>query len=299
MTRPVVRLTAPDHDLAEGPRWDAAAQRVQWVDIEAGLVLSGRFSEELEDGLTDVRVVHRGDVAVGAAVRDVDGALVIAAEDAVWHLAADGDRRLCSGLAKSPSARLNDATCDAGGRLLTGSMSRTGPSTDERLLVVDGTGAARVLKDGVGLANGIAFSADNTTLFFVDSEPGIIWRAAYDATTGSADRWEIHLRVADGLPDGITVDSRDHLWVAVWGTGEVRRFTPVGELAETVYVDVPQVSSCALVGPDLDVLVITTARRGLTEEQLATAPGSGALFGTRVDVPGLPATVFSPSSRLL
>jgi sugar lactone lactonase YvrE len=84
------------------------------------------------------------------------------------------------------------------------------------------------------------------------------------------------------------MDAAGHLWVAVWGGGEVRRYAPDGILVERVATGAPHTSSVAFAGDDLRTLVITTATSELGDEQLRAHPGSGRLFTVPVDVPGLP-----------
>ena len=86
------------------------------------------------------------------------------------------------------------------------------------------------------------------------------------------------------------VDADGHLWVAVFGQGEVRRFAPDGTLVDVVRTPrAPQATNLCFAGPDRRTLVITTAREDMTDQDVADHPESGRLFTTRVDVPGLPA----------
>jgi len=81
----------------------------------------------------------------------------------------------------------------------------------------------------------------------------------------------------------MTVDDDSHLWVAVWGAAEVRRFRPDGSLAEAIKVPTGQPSSVCLVGREDPRLFVTTAAEGQTDE------AAGALFAVPVEVPGWPA----------
>lgn len=89
----------------------------------------------------------------------------------------------------------------------------------------------------------------------------------------------------------MTVDVEGAVWMAVWGTGTVRRYLPDGTLERTVRLPARQPAGVCLEG---DVLHITSARVGLTD------PGSedGALFTVRVDVPGQPAAAYRPSGEI-
>ena len=84
------------------------------------------------------------------------------------------------------------------------------------------------------------------------------------------------------------VDTDGGLWAAVWGAGEVRRYSPAGELDRTIRLPVTQPTSCVFAGESLDVLVITTARRGLPPEELERQPHAGSVFCCRTGSTGLP-----------
>jgi sugar lactone lactonase YvrE len=89
------------------------------------------------------------------------------------------------------------------------------------------------------------------------------------------------------------VDAEGNLWVAIWGAGQVRCFSPDGEPLATVEVAAPNTSSVALVGPNLDTLLITTASEQLSADQLAQYPDSGKLFTAEVGARGLPVPYWS------
>ena len=92
-------------------------------------------------------------------------------------------------------------------------------------------------------------------------------------------------------------DAADHLWLAVWGAGEVRRCAPDGTLVTRLTVPAPHTSSIAFACPDLRTLVITTATAELSDAHLAVHPDSGRLFTTRVDVPGAPVSTWGGRYR--
>jgi sugar lactone lactonase YvrE len=126
-------------------------------------------------------------------------------------------------------------------------------------------------------------------MYHVDSTPGVVHRRTYDPATGAIGPREPWLTVAGGVPDGLCGDADGNLWIAVHGAGEVRAFTPDGVQFATVHVDAPHTTKPAFVGPDLDRLLITTARDELPPEQLRRHPLSGRLFLADVGARGRPA----------
>ncbi len=280
--------------LAEGPLWDAPRSRLLWVDIQAGAVLVGAL-----DGATvDVRQRLEFDSTVGAVVAAADGALLVAAHDRLVSVEADGRRtqgvRL---LPEGSRRRLNDGKVDPAGRFLVGSMTLgEDPSQEETLVRVE-DGRVTVLDDDLTLSNGLAWSVDSRTMFSVDTTRHVVFSREYDVATGLVGPRRVHLEMGDGMPDGICVDAEDHLWVALWGAGEVRRYSPRGDVVGRVEVAAPHTSSVAFAGEDLELLVVTTATDELTDEQRRAFPDSGRLFTAKVGVPGLPATAWARAPR--
>jgi sugar lactone lactonase YvrE len=269
------------HRLAEGPVWDDARQRLYWVDIPAGRVLAGTFI----DGHIDV--VEQWDFprTVGAVLPRADGTLVVAAHDRLISIAPNGSRTEGAVLVDDPDRRrLNDAILDPAGRVLAGTLSLDGVSQSEQLMRVEHDGSVTCLDRDLTLSNGLAFSVDGRTLFSVDTLRHTVFARDYDAATGDVGERRVHLQLAGAMPDGLTVDPDDHLWIALWGAGQVRRYDPNGALVGSVSVPAPHTSSVALAGADLSTLVITTATEDLSEDELRAFPESGRLF--TVDVRG-------------
>jgi sugar lactone lactonase YvrE len=271
--------------LGEGPVWDGPRGRLLWVDIEGGEVLEGA----LDGGAITVtgRIVF--DTMVGAVTVAADGTLLVAAQEhlVVQHpdgTREDGPRVVPAGEAR----RLNDGKTDPAGRFLVGTLSLAGPSEREVLVRLEVDGRLTVLDDDLALSNGLAWSVDGRRMFSVDTLRGTVSVRDYDPGSGAVGPRRVHLRLEGGFPDGIAMDAADHLWVAVWGGGEVRRYAPDGALVERVATGAPHTSSVAFAGPDLRVLVVTTATSELTEAQLRAHPDSGRMLTVPVEVPGLP-----------
>lgn len=111
--------------------------------------------------------------------------------------------------------------------------------------------------------------------------------------SGAVGSRQVHLRIDEGAPDGLCVDTDGSLWVAVWGAGEVRCFDAAGEQVATVEVAAPHTSSIAFVGPARDRLLITTARTDLSAAQFDAHPLSGRLFLADVGARGVPTAVWA------
>jgi sugar lactone lactonase YvrE len=149
--------------------------------------------------------------------------------------------------------------------------------------------ARRVLAN-VTISNGLAWSRDTRTLYFIDSATQSVWAFDYEVNTGNLGnrRQAIRIPKRDGAPDGMTIDADGMLWVAHWGGGRITRWNPkTGRLLRTCRLPISLVTSCAFGGPNLDELFITSARDSLTPQQLARESLAGGLFRMRPGVTGL------------
>ncbi len=287
---PVEVIAPAGHILAETATWCSATAQLWWVDIR-------RPEVKRWDSRTG-RIDHwpMPELA-GAVVLATGGRVVVALRDRlVWLDPATGSitplRTLEQGL---PHNRLNEAKADRRGRLWCGSMWDFGEQTAGSLYRVDADGRASTVRTAVNIPNGIAFSPDDRTMYFVDTATGCIEAAPYDIGTGMPGVWAplVIAGTAPGKSDGNTVDSDGCIWSARYGAGCVARFTPQGQLDRLIQLPASQTTSCTFGGPGLDTLFITTASQRLDAAALATQPLAGAVLAIRPGVRGLPEPVYA------
>ncbi len=277
------------NQLGEGPSWDARTGTLLWVDIEGCLVQR----HDPSSGRTVTRVFNR---AVSAVTARAAGGLALAMPDGVWITDSDAGptRRLAPIEPDDPRTRMNDAKCDAMGRLWVGSMDHDEmPGAGSLYRVDPGGSVERVLVD-VTVSNGIGWSPDGRRMYYIDSPTRRVDVLDYDLATGRATGRRALIELPDGpaQPDGLTVDADGFLWVALWDGWSVRRYSPSGNLDRVVELPVARVTSCAFGGPDLADLYITSATARLSASELANQPLAGALFVVRPGVRGIVATPF-------
>jgi sugar lactone lactonase YvrE len=190
---------------------------------------------------------------------------------------------------------MNDGETDPQGRLWAGTMGWHAEPGRGSLYRLDPDGTVRRMVEGVTISNGLGWSPDGCTMYYVDTPTLRIDRFDFDPGSGDIEnrREFVTIRHGDGRPDGLTVDSEGAVWVATWPGYAVHRYLPDGTLDAIVPLPVSNVSSCEFGGVDLHDLYITTAWELLTEEEHAAQPLAGSLFRTRVEVPGLPRVPFA------
>ena len=195
-----------------------------------------------------------------------------------------------------PGNRFNDGKCDAAGRLWAGTMGIEPKSASGHLYSLHPDLTVHRHLDNLTISNGLAWSLDHQTMYFIDSPTQQVVAFDFNLEMGTLSNQRVVIEIPKeaGLPDGMTIDSDGKLWIALWGGSQVAQWDPVsGQCLRQIPVPASQVASCAFGGPNLDVLYITTARIGLSPTDLATQPQAGGLFKTQPGVRGVPAYEFT------
>jgi sugar lactone lactonase YvrE len=267
--------------IGEGPVWDVRRRRLLWVDIPNNHV-------HMFDPSSGASATYDLGQPVGSVAICSDGGLIAALRDGIGFLrpGSNAISRFVGIEKDKPENRMNDGKCDCMGRFWAGTMATDhtlGAGTLYRLeRSGEGFTTLPVLK-GITLANGLDWSLDSRRMYYIDSATQRIDMFDFDAARGtlSARRPFVEIPVAEGLPDGMTLDMDGCIWVALFGAGKVRRYDPRGATDMEVSVPATLVTSCAFGGPNLEFLYITTARHRLTAEEAAFQTTAGGVFVCR------------------
>ncbi len=277
-------------EVGESPVWDTERGELLWVDIPRGLV-------HRLDPATGRDVPLPVGQPVGAVALRASGGLVLALRDG-FGLLDYGSREvsIVQGVETDlPGNRMNDGKCDRAGRFWAGTMAVDETPYAGALYRLDTDLRVRQVVPDATMPNGLDWSPDERTLYYVDTFDQGIDIFDYDPEQGAlANRRRlVDIEPADGLPDGLTVDSEGFLWVALWGGSAIRRYAPDGRLDMVVELPVTQVTSCTFGGADLDELYVTTASEGLQGEDLRRQPLAGGVFRLRPGIQGRPPRMFA------
>jgi len=276
--------------LGEGAIWHPVHQRLNWLDIDRGLLF------EFDPGSRQ-NESWQLPAKVGTVVPAAHGGFLVALQTGIHHFnPANGQCRLLVNPITDPSIRFNDGKCDPSGRFWVGTLHMGGQKNKAKLYRYDPDGTLSVMLEPVSNSNGIVWTSDARTLYYVDTPTSTIQAFDFDREHGSITNQRVAIRIPpeQGMPDGMTIDANDHLWVALWGGGCVHCYDPLsGKLLYKVTVPAPHTTSCAFGGPDLNTLYITSARAELPSDQLAAYPQSGGLFAVQLPVAGVPAHCFA------
>jgi sugar lactone lactonase YvrE len=273
--------------LGEGPVWHPREARLYWVDIERGEL-------HLHDPDREKDAVYQVGCRVGVAVPRHSGGMMLATEFGfeAFDLAAQERTPIVDPESHLPDNRFNDGKCDARGGFWAGTLSMKREPGAAALYALETDHSVRRALEGVTTSNGLDWSPDRKTMYYIDTPTLQVAAFDYDEADGTIDNRRVVVSFPQGIgrPDGMTVDCDGMLWIAHWDGGRVSRWDPrTGTMLQEIAIPALNVTSCTFGGPELDRLYITTARYGLDTAQLEELPHSGGVFVVCPGAGGLPA----------
>ncbi len=257
--------------LGEGPLWSATDNTVYWVDIRGKKLNALRLSDN------SAQSWDMPDLIDWIVLREKGGFLV-AILRTVHALTLDpfSLTPLFTIEADQADNRLNDAKADAKGRLWTGTMHMPFKEKTAAFYRIDPDLSVHQVDAPYLCTNGPAFSKDGTRLYHNETSEGFVY--AFDVLAdGSLSNRRVFTKFAEGvgLPDGITTDADDGVWVAHYGGSRISRYTPDGQLDFDIMIPAKQVTSLTFAGADLDRLFVTSAAQPPVD---ADDPHAGTLW---------------------
>ncbi|MFC9328817.1 SMP-30/gluconolactonase/LRE family protein [Kitasatospora sp. NPDC057015] len=285
-----VRTALPRTLLGESPRLDAATGTLSWVDLVAGRLWSAEARPDAAEPLSAPALLAEFQGELGCAVR-AGGAddWLLALDGTVLHW-RPGTAPAQAAVAAVPEpdpgrARLNDGAVDRLGRLWVGSIGHRRPLEPvARLHLLSAGRPPAVLLDGMLAANGIGWSPDGSLAYVVDTGHRRIHRLRLDRNGVPRPDGE-PLTVRQGAPDGLAVDDRGCLWVALWDAAAVVRLAPDGTELHRVEMPCSRPTACAFVGTRLVVTTATVEGEDASGWTYAVEVGVGGPAAHRAELP--------------
>ncbi len=276
--------------LGEGALWDYNTQTFYWIDI-----LQNQL--HIYNPKTATNRTIKMPSPIGTVVPDNNNNAIVALEDGIYKVSLDSEEiTLVSDIEKEvTSNRFNDGKCDPNGNLWVGSMHYDQSRPEAKVYKIEPDGKTTMMIDSVTISNGIVWTKDHKTMYYIDTPTSKIMAYDYNVedATISNERVAVEVDAKDGFPDGMTIDENDNLWVGMWNGDAVVNYDPkTGKIIKKIEVPAHNVTACAFGGPDLDILYITTASVDMNEEEQAQKPLAGSLFMVKPGVKGVNANLF-------
>jgi len=276
--------------LGECPVWDEQNQLLYWVDILSGKLF--RYDPVRQD----LSIFEIGEHLGSFALREERGAILAMKTGFYYYDFEKKQSSLITDPEKNlPNNRFNDGKCDPKGRFWAGTLSYDLNQGAGSLYCLDKHGQAILKASGFTIPNGMAWEPVSKKFYLIDSPERCVYSFEYDED-GSLHKRTVVIKLEEdfGMPDGMTIDNENKLWIALYNGFKVIRVDPVrGDILFEISLPVPQVTSCTFGGADLNEIYITTAREHMSDEDIREAPLSGSLFKAILPFKGQPATKFA------
>lgn len=273
-----MRFDARICTLGEGALWHPEREQFFWFDIMERRLLTPGAEWSLGEYVSAAGWVERDRLLIAGQTRLFLFDLETGAEETIAALEHD-----------NPATRSNDGRADPMGGFWIGTMGLD-TEAEAGACYRYYRGEVRMLWDRVSIPNCTCFSPDGRHAWFTDTPTQVVWRVGLDAHGWPVGDPEPVLDLRGGAlnPDGATVDAEGRIWIAFWGTGEVRCYGPDGTFVHRIAVPALQVTCPAFGGPDLSQLLVTSAAENLSPADLAARPESGMTFLFETETRGQP-----------
>lgn len=286
----VVVAYKTDALLGEGAIWNYKSNELYWIDIEGKLL--NIFNPETNKNRSFPTASH-----IGTVVPKNNEEVLIALADGIYIMnIKTGETSLFADMKEAlTNCRLNDGKCDPSGRLWVGSMNWQQEKGKAKLFSIQSDSSVVTKIDSVTISNGIVWTKDKTTMYYIDTPTSQIKAYDFDNETGNISNGRVAVQIPEelGFPDGMTIDEDDMLWVGMWNGDAVIRFNPkTGEVLQKIEVPAHNITSCAFGGENLETLYITSARVDMSQEELKKYPLAGSVFKIVPGVKGVKSSFF-------
>lgn len=285
----------------EGPHWDETTKSLFFVDIIAG------DCHQWNSQTGDHDKIHTGNPTSFIVPREKGGFVIGQGLKLVhldWHTKTQ--KTILTAEKDKPTNRFNDGKCDAVGRLWAGTMGKEKqPAVPDpevgHFYMLDKEQKLHTMKDKVNISNGLTWTVDNRTLFYTHSLPRKVFAYDFDLPSGNISNERVVIDFTEkpmdkfGIPDGMTSDLNDKIWLACYFSSRVFQIDPeTGKILQTIKFPVTNLTSCCFGGPNYDELYVTSSTIGVTADELKhNQPLAGSIFKVNnINAKGAPATVY-------
>lgn len=272
-------------ELGESPVWHQERNSCFWVDVESGTIYEYSWIKKSV-------VKYQLDYRVSMVIPSGTETLVLGLQGglAEFNLLTKHLTWLPSPAADWGIFRCNDGGADPSGRVWMSTMELNHKKGAGAIYCLDNTGVVTEKISDISIPNGIVWSADHKRMYYTDSEKAEIYSILYNDSRAEVtfEKTAVYIPGELGLPDGMAMDEEGMLWVALWGGYGVGRFDlQTGKMTDFINIPAPHVTSCCFAGKDLNDLIITTARSGMSKEALEAYPESGNIFTAKIKIKGI------------
>jgi sugar lactone lactonase YvrE len=275
-------------ELSEGPVWHAKRQSLFWLDIPNKCLYEKNFYSCKKYYDTKWKLPF---ITSSLAISEKS-------EDFLWAVTANSFGEICLETGQYTPVitlpilegfRPNDGGTAPDGSFWFGTMEEKPTGRKGQVFRISPEGKLTKQLDAIGIPNTFCWSADASIFYLSDSFRQQMFSYSVDKGELLERSKKIHVDLTGGAvtSDGGAIDLIGNMWNAQWGGSRVSCYNSAGQLLQLIEMPVPQPTSCCIGGPGNLHLFVTSAREGLSEQEIEECPFSGGVFVTELTTPGL------------
>lgn len=274
-------------ELGEGPLWFNERNSLFWVDINQKLVFEKSIdsSNECYDNVWGFLETPSALVRLNKK----DSFLGVVTDKGFFALdLISGEKNLLVDYTLEDKIRTNDAGVGPDGKLWIGTMLREPIAPKGNIISIDNNGAAERQAQHIYIPNTFCWNPAGEYFYLTDSHSQIIYRFPFPSNFSEFRDFIWKISEEKGVTfDGGAVDQSGSLWIAKWGGSCIEKLSALGNLESSHSLPVQQPSSCCFGGDNNQLLFVTSAMEGLTDQQKNNSPHAGKVFVMKCDTAGV------------
>lgn len=212
--------------------------------------------------------------------------LVVSMGDCRLLRAGRGQLTEVADLAPLTRGKCNDMVVDGLGRAYVGDFGYDLAAGEQpaggHIVLVDASGRARIVAEGLGFPNGSVVTADGRQLIVAESAAGRLTEFSIGDDGGLHHR-RVFADLGQGVADGICLDAEGAVWFADPLGCEVVRVADGGRVLQRISTGVEGAFACVLGGDDGRTLFVCTYSEAASMDP--AGPPVGRILAAGVDVP--------------
>ncbi|MDU0356460.1 SMP-30/gluconolactonase/LRE family protein [Paraglaciecola aquimarina] len=285
--------------LGEGVIWDHNSQTTYWTDIQNNVLYSWKFAA------TSVQQYPCPERLGCFGFTSEHGWLICAFETgfAFFHPISGQTEWIAKIESDLLHTRLNDGRVDRQGRFWAGTMMQDEGVDESKhkaaLYRLEHDKSVTRVIDQVKVSNGLCWSPKGDVMYFADSPTQTISQSRLDILTGEIGPLTDFAHTNNEVfPDGSCVDSEGCIWNAQWGSSTVKRYSPEGKVLLVLDTPCLQPTCVAFGGPNLQHLIVTSARQNINSVHINAEPANGDVFVFQTPYTGLQESICTLSRSI-